>query len=62
MNFEFSVDEWSAHLDAAEISDIDWNDVEEVQLLCSLLLFFMPRRWMRAVEAAKLSDSIWDAK
>ena len=62
MRFELTADEWSAHLDAAEISDIDWNDLEEVQLLCSLLLFFTPCRWMRAVEAAKLSDSIWDSK
>ena len=58
MNFEFSVDEWSAHLDAAELSDIDWNDMEEVQLICSLLLFLTPRRWMRAIEGAKLSESV----
>ena len=59
MRFELTADEWSAHLDAAELSDIDWSDDEEVQLICSLLLFFMPRRWMRAMEGAKLSDSIW---
>ena len=51
-----SVDEWSAYLDG--LVSVNWDDEDTAAFMCSLLLFLMPRRWMRAMEAAVLSDVI----
>ena len=52
-----SVDEWSAFLDGLE--EVDWDDADDFYFVSSLLMFLMPRRWMRAMEAAMLSAQVW---
>ena len=54
---EMSVDEWSAFLDG--LDEVDWDDLDDCAFVCSLLLFLLPRRWMRAIEAAALSQEVW---